>query len=166
MTGDPLPKVKGRRRQIVLEGYYFILGGELMAKSDVCPQIAVRMPEDVGQWGLVELQGVIETRDRVPFNGMHIGDLHFNSKGVPSLIVGHHLLTGRVQNMEKPFAILSKKSNISGDLLNSNNTMNSNEDNGRASDATEYEVIALITKKILFNNRPKPIITKTGIKKI
>ncbi len=125
--------------------------------ADRASRILVSMPEDASQWGLVELQGQIETRDQVPFKGMHIGDLHFNSKGVPSLIVGHHLLTGKVQNLEKPFAILRKYSN--------HHPHHSTSQVGNNQNDSEYLVLALVTKKILFNNRPKPIITKSGIKR-
>lgn len=40
---------------------------------------------------------------------LHAGDLYFNSEGVASLIIGHHLLTGRVVDLEKPFAVLQRK---------------------------------------------------------
>ena len=40
---------------------------------------------------------------------MHVGDLYFNSEGVASLIIGHHLLTGKVVDLEKPFAVLQRK---------------------------------------------------------
>ena len=133
-----------------------------MAQAEAYPRIVVSMPVDTNQWGLVELQGQIETRDQVPFNDMHIGDLHFNSNGVPSLIVGHHLLTGKIQSMEKPFAILKKR--YTNQDTNSNKSALQVHNNDIHD--TEYEIVALITKKIIFNNRPKPIITKTGIKKI
>jgi len=126
------------------------------------PNIVVKMPSDPNQWGLIELQGQIETRDQVSLNGMHIGDLHFNGKGVPKLIVGHHLLTGKVQKLEKPFAILKKMD--SNNFSDSTSLANANGEHEVRD--IEYQIIALITKKILFSNRPKPIITKTGIKKI
>ena len=129
------------------------------------PNIVLRMPSDPSQWGLIELQGQIETRNQVPLNGMHIGDLHFNSKGVPSLIVGHHLLTGKVQNLDKPFAILRKTdTNSQNDSALNDSTLHVDAGVHEIQDI-EYQVVALITKKILFSNRPKPIITKTGIKK-
>ena len=144
-------------------------------------QIVVRMSGGEG-WGLVELQGQLETRDQAPFDDMHIGDLHFDLRGTPSLVVGHHLLTGKVIELEKPFAILRKRS-AAGDGKGCSE-LDVMEGEGNAADTadvewgtrmgldsatkacTEYEVVALITKKIIFKNRPKPIITKPLPRKV
>ena len=66
-------------------------------------------------------------------------------KGQPSLIIGHHLLNGRVVTLEKPFAVLKKVKIIDEDLGSSD---------------TEYIVQALVRKKVIFKTRPKPIIIK------
>ena len=140
-------------------------------------QILLQMSDSPGQWGLVELQGLLETRDQVPFAGMHIGDLHFDARGVPNLILGHHLLTGKVVELEKPFAVLKKRASGTGDCqdisldpdLDSNTEWNPSElekRTGTAQTATEYEIVALITQKIIFKNRPKPIITKVLPRKV
>ena len=42
-------------------------------------QLLLRL-SNPGEWGLVELQGQLETRDRAPFDGMHMGDLHFDAQ--------------------------------------------------------------------------------------
>ena len=115
-------------------------------------QLLVQMSAGGCEWGMVELQGQLETRDQVPFDNMHIGDLHFDNRGTPSLIVGHHLLTGKILELEKPFAVLRKK-------CSGTHGMESGTGMGLQSTG-EYEVVALITKKIIFKNRPKPIITK------
>ena len=104
---------------------------------------------------MVELQGQLETRDQIPFDSMHIGDLHFDCRGTPNIIVGHHLLTGKIVTLEKPFAVLRKISKTDCGNLG----MEQGTGMGQQS-ATEYEVVALITRKIIFKNRPKPIITK------
>ena len=124
-------------------------------------QLLVRMPSG-GEWGMIELQGQLETRDQVPFDGMHIGDLHFDSRGTPSLIVGHHLLTGKMMTLGKPFAVLKKKSQRTA---SDEGGLGMEPQTQPAGGTTEYEVVALITKKIIFKNRPKPIITKPLPKK-
>ena len=46
----------------------------------VMVQLLLRLSENQGEWGLVELQGQLETRDGAPFDGMHMGDLHFDAQ--------------------------------------------------------------------------------------
>ena len=74
----------------------------------------------------------------------------FFTQGTPSLIIGHHLLTGKVMELDKPLAVLEKR----GVAVNAHTET---QESGR----TEYEIIALVRKKIIFKNRPKPIITST-----
>ena len=119
-------------------------------------QLLVRLsPEGVDEWGLVELQGELETRDQVPFDSMHIGDLHFDQKGTPQMIIGHHLLSGKIEKLEKPFAVLKKN------LTVQDSGSESMVEDDSEIQCTEYVVVAMVTRKIIFKNRPKPIITKT-----
>lgn len=129
-------------------------------------------PDGVKEWGLIELQGELETRDQVSFDNMHIGDLHFDDRGTPQMIIGHHLLTGKIETLEKPFAVL-KKSTIKlnpQDIDESGMELDQSDEDGSGSEtgtrkSTEYFVIAMVTRKIIFKNRPKPIISKTLPKK-
>lgn len=117
-------------------------------------QIVMRVKDGIEEWCLVELQGALETRDEVACDGMHIGDLHFDAKGTPNLIIGHHLLTGKLVALEKPFAVLNKHKITPNDDTSINGTNQA---------GTEYEVVALLTQKIVFKNRPKPIITSRSL---
>uniref|UniRef100_A0A1B6KR35 Chromosome transmission fidelity protein 8 homolog n=1 Tax=Graphocephala atropunctata TaxID=36148 RepID=A0A1B6KR35_9HEMI len=100
--------------------------------------ILVKMGSDPPSWGMLEVQGDVESRNQTPLEEQFVGDLHFTVQGnTPILIIGHHILYGKAVVLEKPFAVLEKV---------------------QSSDSIEYVVKALVKHKLLFKTRPKPII--------
>jgi chromosome transmission fidelity protein 8 len=67
--------------------------------------------------------------------------LFFSFQDVPVLIIGHHILYGKVVTLEKPYGIMVKDS--------------SDDETGGP---PTYNITAVIKKKLLFKTRPKPII--------
>ncbi|XP_072014433.1 chromosome transmission fidelity protein 8 homolog [Amphiura filiformis] len=136
------------------------------------------MPGHCPEWMLIELQGKLESKEEEEMAGNFIGDLHFNKKGVPILIIGHHILYGKVTDLEKPFLLILKKnqpthsanldismetSDIDSKTVAMETDQNGDEiveknDSG-VDHGVHYEVGAVIKKKLMFKTRPKPIIT-------
>lgn len=75
-------------------------------------QYVVKSKDKIPKWTIVELQGELEVRngaDNNSFNGRYFGDLHFDASNTPILILGHHILQGKIQKLDKPFAVIEKE---------------------------------------------------------
>lgn len=89
------------------------------------------------EWAIIELQGDLKSHSETHFQDKFIGDLHYSKHGTPTLIIGHHLMFGKEVTLDKPLALMEKKSD---------------------ENHTEYLVKSIIKKKLLFKTRPKPIV--------
>ncbi|XP_003743792.1 chromosome transmission fidelity protein 8 homolog [Galendromus occidentalis] len=102
-------------------------------------------PASIPEWGIVELQGDIKHREgeESPLNDLHVGDLHFTKDGVPVILIGHHVLYGKVVNLASPYMVTKRV---------------------RSEKGTSFEVQAVIKSKVVFRTRPKPIVTNVAKK--
>ncbi|KAF5396459.1 hypothetical protein PHET_09510 [Paragonimus heterotremus] len=106
--------------------------------------IRIRSPQgEADEWLLLELQGEIVSKSGSSLAGKHVGDLHFSQQDEPVFIIGHHVLFGKVSNLEKPLIVTKKNP---------------------GNDGLEYSVVAIIRRKLLFKTRPKPIIISVSKK--
>ena len=117
--------------------------------------IFVKLPDSgrEAQWGIVELQGDMVSQSGNDLHGQFIGDLHYTKQGIPILIIGHHILTGKEVTLDKPYAVLERKRGVVSECCR-------NSDSETSHSTTEYNVRAVVRKKLLFKVRPKPIISQ------
>ena len=128
---------------VIILTYKFINNQRIMV------QIRVMKFPQLQDWTMVEFQGELINRDGGTHCGKTIGDLHFTKKGEPIMIIGHHIMTGKVVSLDKPFAVLHKEKKTLCE--NEELKMDPNAEN-------TFLVKALIRTKIIFSSRPKPII--------
>ena len=129
-------------------------------------QLLVRAPggEASLEWFIVEMQGDLESRHKEHLEGKFIGDLHYTKEGVPIMIIGHHILYGKVQNLGRPMVTV-ERTEVGKDLPKTTSEDTELMDlDVQMETSIEYRVKSVIKKKIIFKTRPKPIIanlTKT-----
>lgn len=94
----------------------------------------------------------------------------------PSLLVGHNLLEGKIVTLSKPLAVLRKRSPMKSGAVAQVNAQDDIEDMDEegarkindfgesVEDGTglEYDMVALVTKKLLFSKRPMPVVKLVG----
>ena len=105
---------------------------------------------------MIEMQGDLESRNNEHLEGKFIGDLHYTKDGTPIMIIGHHILYGKVMELEKPLVTLEKM-DTSPELKKSDDGEMMDVDD-HLEPRTEYRVKSIISKKLIFKTRPKPII--------
>ncbi|XP_055594796.1 chromosome transmission fidelity protein 8 homolog [Uranotaenia lowii] len=144
------------------------------------------------EWCIVELQGDLEVRGDRDMAGQFIGDLLYNKYGQPILIIGHHILHGRLQKVDKPLLVMEKTeicrtrtvnqrddeedadnatmldvsqvSQLDSTMASSNRTVldSTLAVEHKTVPKTEYQVRAVVKYKVLFKSRPKPIIANVA----
>uniref|UniRef100_A0A914YL32 Uncharacterized protein n=1 Tax=Panagrolaimus superbus TaxID=310955 RepID=A0A914YL32_9BILA len=89
---------------------------------------------------LIELQGTFEINDDI--SGMEFGEIQWNN-GIPYVKIVNNLYEGKFVDLEKPLLLLNKKTAKKSGVNQ------------------QCEIEAIIERKLLFNIRPRPIITTT-----
>lgn len=83
-------------------------------------------------------------------------------------LIGHHVLYGRVVNLDKPMVLLKKSvTKLATDEWAMSESENSSmsDDTSESKSRTDYLIEAVIKQKLLFNKRPRPIVYIDNAKK-
>ncbi|RDB26118.1 Chromosome transmission fidelity protein 8 [Hypsizygus marmoreus] len=126
---------------------------------------------------LIELQGSLEVECNHPSerDGKFIGKLTIDeSTNKPTLLIGHHLLEGKIANLPKPLAVLHRSSPAAAKVGNGNAAEEDEHDDmdddmadvadTRAQETVsirttvEWDVVAVVKRKIVFSKRPMPVV--------
>lgn len=93
----------------------------------------------------------------------------------PTLIIGHHLLEGKIATLSKPLAVLLRSTPVSqssssfhdhdrdcddedGDAM-----MDTDPDSRVTKGATGWDIVAVVKRKIVFSKRQMPIISAPAL---
>ena len=83
-------------------------------------------------------------------------DKHTSQKK-PTLMIGHHLLEGKLVNLPKPLAVLQRKDDDPG----ADSAMDVDESTaGSLTGSTSWDIITVVKRKMVFVKRPMPIVGK------
>ncbi|GJE94578.1 Ctf8-domain-containing protein [Phanerochaete sordida] len=117
------------------------------------------LPPTFAQYGtdevvLVELQGALEVEGSS--EGQFVGKLTVDSDSKkPTLRIGHHLLEGKLVNLNKPFAVMHKQARPEDvEQESDRNSPFATE----SSTPPQWDIIAVVKRKMVFAKRPMPIV--------
>lgn len=89
---------------------------------------------------MLEFQGDFEHSDTPEFDGLTLGQMKEATKGNYELLIGNHLLRGKISDLPKPLIMTEK-------IIDRENAQ------------IIHKVKAIIKRKILFQGRPTPLRT-------
>ncbi|KAI0342678.1 hypothetical protein BDW22DRAFT_1357137 [Trametopsis cervina] len=119
------------------------------------------LPPQLAKFGadevvLIELQGSLEVEGESGDQLVGKLDLETDPKK-PTLLIGHHLLEGKLVNLAKPLAVMHKTSTAPSE---------SSEDvlrEGEPESSPEWNIIAVVKRKMVFAKRPMPMVGRVPL---
>ncbi|KIK94372.1 hypothetical protein PAXRUDRAFT_828054 [Paxillus rubicundulus Ve08.2h10] len=126
-------------------------------------QFSQKLPPAVAKLGhdelfLVELQGTlnVDGSETTSKDGQLIGKMNTADMNKPTLLIGHHLLEGKVVNLPKPLGVLHK--DVHGVVSPDRHPSDANAGpNSAESEQVSWNVVAVVKKKLVFSKRPMPV---------
>jgi len=122
------------------------------------------LPPQLAQYGtdevvLIELQGSLEVGGETA--GQLVGKLDLDSDPKkPTLLIGHHLLEGKLVNLAKPLAVMHKTSNVAED--SEEHALHDGKANSVGT-TPEWDIVAVVKRKMVFATRPMPMVGKVPV---
>jgi hypothetical protein len=107
----------------------------------------------IPEWVILELQGEVVARGGLA--GQELGTLIYDEGSKATLTIGSHRLDGKEYPLPAPFFV-TRKVTEDGETEQEGGDQALVGDSGRC--RTVYKVIGKVTKKLLFKQRPKPLI--------
>lgn len=123
---------------------------------------------------LIELQGSLEVEctHNTESDGKLVGKLNIDESNVssvnicisshhmilwsqnkPTLLIGHHLLEGKIMTLAKPLAVLYRSHVNKMDV----------DDGEKLKDPARWDIVAIVKQKIIFSKRPMPVVGRATI---
>ncbi|KAI0077062.1 hypothetical protein K474DRAFT_1621797 [Panus rudis PR-1116 ss-1] len=118
-------------------------------------------PPNLVQFGtdeivLIELQGSLEVEG--DHNGQTVGKLTVDpATKKATLFIGYHLLEGKLVNLSKPLAVMYRPPK--NPISDRNEETSTPED--QTKNATSWDIVAVVKRKMVFAKRPMPMVGKT-----
>lgn len=81
------------------------------------------------------------------------------SQKKPTLLIGYHLLEGKLVNLPKPIAILHRPPPLESSSANDDCIPDDGEDK---TPPTSWDIVAVVKRKMVFAKRPMPMVGKVS----
>lgn len=73
------------------------------------------------------------------------------------MMIGHHLLEGKLVNLSKPLAVLHRGSSQSEEA---NMDVDDESEASGKTEGVSWDIVAIVKRKMVFSRRPMPIVGK------
>ncbi|KAI0820692.1 Ctf8-domain-containing protein [Trametes gibbosa] len=123
-----------------------------------------RLPPQLVHFGsdevvLIEMQGLLEVDGNK--DGQLVGKLRVDpATKKPTLLIGHHLLEGKLVNLSKPLAVLHRNSHDPSEKETRNSLSVQDTQETQPCGTASWDMVAIVKRKMVFSKRPMPMVGK------